>query len=296
MADEPVVEKRKRGRPRKGEVVIKPPKKKVGRPKKVPPTLMESESKKRGYKKTKTPTVDDIIRNGLEKQEARRYGKTVEDLTPRDKAAIIYGIVYNTDATQLLLWAIARDTDSINPESKKTSANLWYNSGPVVIFRNQFLAQYEKSIKEKIDAALAIQKEQLIAKFGGIDPSDTDYTNPEAQRKLLNHLINTAGDGKEKLDALKTIVSMQKDDREAAKDNKVQRFYMPLKCTQCPLHARAEKRRERMAREKAALEAAKLAAEEAGVEFIAPDDNDLLKDDDSFLEETPGDLLPDEGE
>ena len=131
--------------------------------------------------------------------------------------------------------------------------------------------------------------------IGQIDPNEIDYTKPEAQRKLLNHLINTGEDGKEKLDALKTIVSMQKDDREAAKDNKVQRFYMPLKCTQCPLHARAEKRRERVAREKAALEAAKKAAEEAGVEFVEPDKDELLnEDDESFLDadHRRGEVLP----
>lgn len=286
--------KKKMGRPRKDALNAVPetPKKRGRPPKKTVDEVMGEEIKKTGKKKTKNPTVDDIIRNG---RSARLTGKTVEDLTPREKAAIIYGVVYNTEATQLLLWSIGRDSNADSIQSKNVSANVWYNSGPVTIFREQFLAQYEKSIKEKIEAALNIQREQLTAKFGGIDPTDVDYTRPDAQKKLLNQLINSADDSKEKLDALKTIVSMQKDDREAAKDQKVQRFYMPLKCTQCPLHARAEKRRERMAREKAALEAAKKAAEEAGVEFIEAKESDMLtEDDDSFLDETPGDIIEDE--
>lgn len=305
------VEKRKAGRPKKKVVDPNAPKRPVGRPRKQPvdnKPITPQEVMQQALAKQRRPgvgrprnriTVDEIIEKGQMAAEARRFGRSVEDLTPREKAAIIYGLVYNTEASQVLLWAIGRDSVSESEASRQTAASLWYNSGPVVIFRNQFLAQYEKSIQQKIDSALSVQKEQLIAKFGGIDPTDTDYTNPEAQKKLLNHLINSADDGKEKLDALKTIVSMQKDDREAAKDNKVQRFYMPLKCTQCPLHARAMKRRERTEREKAALEAAKKAAEELGVEYIEAQESDLLKDaedDDSFLDETPGSLLPNEGD
>lgn len=301
MADEEIVVKRGRGRPRKEKSdepeVPKEPKKR-GRPTKEEAAAKKKAIKSANYSKAKLGkknnkrkviTTRDILDANIAKA-ARKDGRLVEELSPREKAAVIYGLIYNPEATQLALWEMAVDYKSEGgaDATRKGYASRWYNSAPIVIFREQFMAHYEKTISEKVNSALSVQKEQLMLKFGQIDPNEIDYTKPEAQRKLLNHLINTGEDGKEKLDALKTIVSMQKDDREAAKDNKVQRFYMPLKCTQCPLHARAEKRRERVAREKAALEAAKKAAEEAGVEFVEPDKNELLnEDDESFLDEIP---------
>ena len=263
------------------DVEVKPAPKKRGRP-----TKAEAEAKRKAKiseshrkaklgkanPKRKPPTARSKVELRMTK-DAQKMGRLSEEITPREKAAVIYGLIYNPDATQLALWEMAVDYNSIDAAetTKKGYASRWYNSAPIVIFREQFMAQYEKTMAEKVNSALAVQKEQLMLKFGHIDPDEIDYTKPEAQKKLLNHLINSGEDGKEKLDALKTIVSLQKDDREAAKDNKVQRFYMPLKCTQCPLHERAQKRRERTAREKAALEAAKKEAEEAakelGVEF-----------------------------
>lgn len=68
-------------------------------------------------------------------------------------------------------------------------------------------------------------------------PSGTiDYTDPKKQKEKLNEIINTAKDSGEALDALKVIISGQKQDAEAAKNNKVQRFYTPLQCRDCPLY------------------------------------------------------------
>lgn len=250
---------RKRGRPTKEEAAAR---------KKALASARKSAAKKdKKSNRRKVITTRDILDANIAKT-ARKDGRLVEELSPREKAAVIYGLLYNPDATQIALWEIAVDykSDGATETTRKAYASRWFNSAPIVIFRNQFMAQYEKDMKQKIDAALAVQKERLITQYGSIDPNDTDYTNPEAQKRLLNHIISTSDEGKEKLDALKTIVSMQKDDRDAARDNKIQRFYMPLKCTECPLHARAEKRREKMLREKEALEEAKKAAEEAARE------------------------------
>lgn len=281
--EEAVVVKRGRGRPKKDPNAPKTvPREgvKLGRP-----TKEEAEAKKKAIRsanhskaklgkknnKRKVITTRDILDANIART-AKRDGRLVEEISPREKAAVIYGLLYNPEATQVALWEMAVDykSDGATETTRKAYASRWFNSAPIVIFRDQFLAQYEKNIKQKLDAALAVQKEELMLKFGQIDPDEIDYTKPDAQRKLLNHLINTGGDGKEKLDALKTIVSIQKDDREAARDNKVQRFYTPLKCSECPLYARAEISRQRRIREKAALEEAKKKAEEdareAGIE------------------------------
>jgi len=66
-----------------------------------------------------------------------------------------------------------------------------------------------------------------------------DYYNPENQRKQINRIIEQAADDpKTQLDAIKAIQQTQRDDRQAAKDNQIQRFYSPLRCHKCPLYQR----------------------------------------------------------
>lgn len=71
----------------------------------------------------------------------------------------------------------------------------------------------------------------------------TDYTDPRAQKEKLNEIINTAKDSGEALDALKVIIQGQRQDTEAAKNNKVQRFYTPLQCRDCPLYLEAKEKK-----------------------------------------------------
>jgi hypothetical protein len=308
MAEEEQQEvKRGRGRPRKPVDPNAPPKepKKRGRP-----TLEEAAAKKKAIRSAnhskaklgkknncrKVITTRDILDANVARR-TKRDGRLVEELSPREKAAIIYGLVYNPEATQYALWEMAVDykSDDAAESTKKGYASRWYNSAAIVIFREQFMANYERMVKEKIDAALAVQKEELMVKFGAINPDDIDYTKPEAQKRLLNHLINAADDGRERLDALKAIVSMQKDDREAARDNKVQRFYMPIRCSQCPIYKKADKARKRRLKAKEALEEAKKAAEEAAAmqgETINEKEYEVFDDEDV----TEEDLLPDEQE
>ena len=292
---------KKRGRPTKEEALAK---------KKALESARKSAAKKnKKSNRRKVITTRDLLAANIAKT-AKRDGRLVEELSPREKAAVIYGLLYNPDATQIALWEIAVDykSDGATETTRKAYASRWFNSAPIVIFRNQFMAQYEKDMKQKIDAALSVQKEQLMLKFGQIDPDDIDYTKPDAQRKLLNHIINSSDESKEKLDALKAVISMQKDDREAARDNKIQRFYMPLKCMECPLHARAEKSRERRLREKAALEEAKKNAEEAAketgeeideskYELVETDDDDIDEEfDQQFRYDVPDTQRPGEEE
>ena len=69
-----------------------------------------------------------------------------------------------------------------------------------------------------------------------------DYSNPENQRKKLNQIINQASNSGEALDALKVIISGQKDDRQAAREQKQVKIYLPLICYDCPLYEKARKK------------------------------------------------------
>ena len=69
-----------------------------------------------------------------------------------------------------------------------------------------------------------------------------DYNDPKERRKAYNRIIaESQDDPKTQLDALKVIEGLQKDDRQAAKDAQIQRFYTPIKCQNCPLYTKAKK-------------------------------------------------------
>ena len=70
-----------------------------------------------------------------------------------------------------------------------------------------------------------------------------DYYNPDNQRRTINAIIDKAQDDpKTQLDAIKAIQQTQRDDRQAAKDNQIQRYYTPVSCRLCPFKAKAAKK------------------------------------------------------
>lgn len=69
-----------------------------------------------------------------------------------------------------------------------------------------------------------------------------DYSNPDNQRRKLNQIVNNAKDSGEALDALKVIIQGQRADREAAREQKTVRAYLPLTCSECPLMEKARKK------------------------------------------------------
>ena len=66
-------------------------------------------------------------------------------------------------------------------------------------------------------------------------PGKLDYYDPQNQRRTINAIIDKAQDDpKTQLDAIKAIQQTQRDDRQAAKDNQIQRYYTPIACKGCP--------------------------------------------------------------
>ena len=127
-----------------------------------------------------------------------------------------------------------------------TSAERWRR-------RPEILKAYESAIKavqelkeengqrtaEETAAGLAGDSVRTKpAKAGRID-----YYNPDNQRRTINAIIDKAQDDpKTQLDAIKAIQQTQRDDRQAAKDNQIQRYYTPLSCRSCPFKAKAAKK------------------------------------------------------
>lgn len=74
-------------------------------------------------------------------------------------------------------------------------------------------------------------------------PGRIDYYDPQNQRRTINAIIDRSQDDpKTQLDAIKAIQQTQRDDRQAAKDNQIQRFYTPVTCKICPLYQKRTKK------------------------------------------------------
>lgn len=97
---------------------------------------------------------------------------------------------------------------------------------------------YEEGRRSAFVEATSASDEEIKMKVKG----QVDYTNPDAQKEKLNEIINRAKDSGEALDALKVIIQGQRNDQDAARNNKIQRFYTPLQCRDCPLYNKAKEK------------------------------------------------------
>ena len=173
-------------------------------------------------------------------------------LTDNELAAIylhVYGNI--NDFQRLYLIALGKD-DPIPPANKRSEyASKWKRTPKI----QELIARLKE---EKLRAEIAAKdqgwEEGRKAAGESVSPDEdsskrntrrlVDYSDPANQTRLLNDIINSAEDTGEQLDALKTMRQGQKDDREAARDRQIQRFYTPEQCKTCPFkHNFAELRR-----------------------------------------------------
>lgn len=171
------------------------------------------------------------------------YNRT---LTEREKAALYYHFFAGCNDWPLL-FRIADNTpfDDKLKDSKNLSdyASKWKRSEKVITFLRNLqtettIKEYQKrqEIEKDFGESVRTEDEQKRGKAAFVD-----YSNPENQRKKLNELVNSANDPGEALDALKVIISGQKDDRQAAREQKQVRAYLPLTCQDCPLYQKLRK-------------------------------------------------------
>lgn len=170
-------------------------------------------------------------------------------LTDREKAAIYWHIFGGVDDWKALYLA-ALDEPYTGPEKNLSDfASKWKRTPKIQAYietvresRFKILqAAQQKGFEE--GRAAVMDNVHTEPANGARSTKFVDYSDPANQARKLNELVNTADDPGEALDALKVIMQAQKADREAAKDNKIARFYLPLQCSGCPL---LEKRRRQL--------------------------------------------------
>lgn len=87
------------------------------------------------------------------------------------------------------------------------------------------------------------ENERTASETGRTIAAPVDYYDPANQRRQINRIISEAGDDpKTQLDAIKAIQQTQRDDKQAARDQKQVRSYLPLRCYECPLMIKARQK------------------------------------------------------
>ena len=186
-------------------------------------------------------------------------GQTTK-ITNRERAAVMLaaaGIV--DDWTEL--YFIAEDKSRKDAESVKfvaASVSRWKNSDKI----KNCLAEYTKLLADReADARTEGRDEERRRETerrsaGGNERPENeqgwklaapvDYYDPKNQRTQINKIIQEASDDpRTQLDAIKAIQQTQRDDKQAAKDQQIQRFYTPVRCNICPIRQEYERRQAR---------------------------------------------------
>lgn len=132
-----------------------------------------------------------------------------------------------------------------NQKNITTSAERWRR-------RPEILKAYESALKavQELKEENGNQDETKAGDLAGdsvrtktAKAGHLDYYNPDNQRRTINAIIEKAQDDpKTQLDAIKAIQQTQRDDRQAAKDNQIQRYYTPVACRSCPFKAKSIKK------------------------------------------------------
>lgn len=177
---------------------------------------------------------------------------TKKDLSLKDKVAVkslVFGIVQNwTDAFKIAYDGTQKDLEKI--KYLPTIVSRWKRNTKIQDYYNECMYLHKQD-KER-------EKENILKEYGGKEEETrtkgesihtkgrtqkgVDYSNPQNQMQKLNELINSSDDVGETLDALKVIISTQKADKEAAREGKQVKAYIPITCIDCPLYQKAKSR------------------------------------------------------
>lgn len=172
-------------------------------------------------------------------------------ITDSEKAAILaycYGIFGTWKET--FLAAEAGKPNNRKAESLQTTVGRWKNSPKVVKYTEFFTrliadrdADARQRGREEAQKAAEDKTSTGESKHTTTTPK-IDYNDPKARRQLYNKIIQEASDDpRTQLDAAKLIEQTQRDDKQAARDQQIQRFYTPVSCRSCPMYEKAIQRR-----------------------------------------------------
>ena len=181
--------------------------------------------------------------DGLKEEKQR---KQMRDITIREKAAIQLYLSKNGKISPSEIYRVAysESLERVNAlKDLPACANRWFRGKKVQEYlQSQLLLKKDKEerLKEEIEADVVRRIQASPSGVGLVE--GVDYSNPDNRRKLYTQIINRSKDDpKTQLDAAKMFEQIQKDDREAPREQKQSRVYLPLRCEACLLYIKARK-------------------------------------------------------
>ena len=164
------------------------------------------------------------------------------NITDREKAAILalrMGII--PDPKSAYIAAHDSAIKDVPIKSINSYVSKWMHSDKVVQFTtyiDRLLADRDADARQRAKDELAKMEEEgrmpEVSNRTSSKPRLIDYSDPANRKRLYNEVIrDAAGDPKTRLDAAKVFEQIQRDDKQAARENQVQRFYMPINCKDC---------------------------------------------------------------
>lgn len=173
-------------------------------------------------------------------------------ITPGEIAAVYYSVFSGCEDWRQL-YAIA---DGIKDQEKQRIVNRstvyqWKNSAKIQDLFADVRRRKLELIQDAENKGFEDGKNSLLDNAhtenenGRKSSRIVDYSDPANQARKLNELVNTADDPGDALDALKVIIQGQKADRDAAREQKQVRAYLPLSCNSCPYLEKARKKGEK---------------------------------------------------
>lgn len=171
------------------------------------------------------------------------------NMTDREKAAILalrMGII--PDPKTAFIAAHDSATKDVPMKSINSYVSKWMHSDKVVQFNeyiNRLLADRDADARQRgrDEAVKEIEKGEESNRTENRRKGLIDYSDPANRRQLYNEVIRDASDDpKTRLDAAKVFEQIQRDDKQAARDQRQVRAYLPLRCDSCPLYQKALKK------------------------------------------------------
>lgn len=171
-----------------------------------------------------------------------------DPITDREKAAIAalkLGLI--PDQKSAYIAGLDKPAKDVNPKTIDTLAARWVRMPKIAqfaLYMERLLADRDADARqrgrEEAETGKGPAGSDLAPKQGS---RAVDYYDPANQKRQINRIIQQAQDDpKTQLDAIKAIQQTQRDDRQAARDQKQVKTYLPLRCESCPLFTKARKK------------------------------------------------------
>lgn len=187
-------------------------------------------------------------------------GLAQKDISLREIAALYYHVFGDiNDFQELYKIAYNDKIQNINYSNLSDIASKWKRSTKVknyIDYLQEKKLEYKQKLKKEILKELEQEKEKENIKQLNEDSEhlkeleqfearkNIDYSNPKERQRQYNKIIaRSDNDPKTQLDALKMFETIQREDKQAAKEGKSVRVYMPLSCDICPLYEKAKRKK-----------------------------------------------------